>query len=183
MNLRETFNKELLPQLKDKLGVNNVMAVPKLTKVVINMGVGEALTDKKHLESAVNDLELIAGQKAVITKASKSVASFKLREGWPVGCKVTLRGDRMYDFIERLVNIAIPRERDFRGLNPKSFDGQGNYSMGIKEQIIFPEINYDNIDKIRGMDICINTSAYNNEDAKALLDVFNFPFKNKGICI
>ena len=177
MNLRETFNKELLPQLKDKLGLNNIMAVPKLTKVVINMGVGEALTDKKHLESAVNDLELIAGQKAVITKASKSVASFKLREGWPVGCKVTLRGDRMYDFIERLVNIAIPRERDFRGLNPKSFDGQGNYSMGIKEQIIFPEINYDNIDKIRGMDICINTSASNNEDAKALLEVLNFPFK------
>ena len=177
MNLRETFNKELLPQLKDKLGVDNVMAVPKLTKVVINMGVGEALTDKKHLESAVNDLELIAGQKAVITKASKSVASFKLREGWPVGCKVTLRGDRMYDFIERLVNIAIPRERDFRGLNPKSFDGQGNYSMGIKEQIIFPEINYDNIDKIRGMDICINTSASNMEDAKALLEVLNFPFK------
>ena len=177
MNLRETFNKELLHQLKDKLGVNNVMAVPKLTKVVINMGVGEALTDKKHLESALNDLELIAGQKAVITKASKSVASFKLREGWPVGCKVTLRGDRMYDFIERLVNIAIPRERDFRGLNPKSFDGQGNYSMGIKEQIIFPEINYDNIDKIRGMDICINTSASNNEDAKALLEVLNFPFK------
>ena len=177
MNLIETFNKDLLPQLKDKLGDNNLMAVPKLTKVVINMGVGEALTDKKHLESAVNDLELIAGQKAVITKASKSVASFKLREGWPVGCKVTLRGDRMYDFVERLVNIAIPRERDFRGLNPKSFDGQGNYSMGIKEQIIFPEINYDNIDKIRGMDICINTSASNNEDAKALLEVLNFPFK------
>ena len=177
MNLRETFNKELLPQLKDKLGLNNVMAVPKLTKVVINMGDGEALTDKKHLESALNDLELIAGQKAVITKAGKSVASFKLREGWPVGCKVTLRGDKMYDFIERLVNIAIPRERDFRGLNPKSFDGQGNYSMGIKEQIIFPEINYDNIDKIRGMDICINTSASNNEDAKALLEVLNFPFK------
>ena len=171
MNLKETFNKELLPQLKEKLGIDNVMAVPKLTKVVINMGVGEALTDKKHLESAVNDLELIAGQKAVITKAKKSVASFKLREGWPVGCKVTLRGDRMYDFIERLVNIAIPRERDFRGLNPKSFDGQGNYSMGIKEQIIFPEINYDNIDKIRGMDICINTSASNMEDAKALLEV------------
>ena len=177
MNLKETFNKELLPQLKEKLGIDNVMAVPKLTKVVINMGVGEALTDKKHLESAVTDLELIAGQKAVITKAKKSVASFKLREGWPVGCKVTLRGDRMYDFIERLVNIAIPRERDFRGLNPKSFDGQGNYSMGIKEQIIFPEINYDNIDKIRGMDICINTSASNMEDAKALLEVLNFPFK------
>ena len=138
MNLKETFNKELLPQLQEKLGIDNVMAVPKLTKVVINMGVGEALTDKKHLESAVSDLESIAGQKAVITKAKKSVASFKLREGWPVGCKVTLRGQRMYDFIERLVNVAIPRERDFRGLNPKSFDGQGNYSMGIKEQIIFP---------------------------------------------
>ena len=169
MNLKDTFNKELLPQLQEKLGIDNVMAVPKLTKVVINMGVGEALTDKKHLESAVNDLELIAGQKAVITKAKKSVASFKLREGWPVGCKVTLRGNRMYDFIERLVNVAIPRERDFRGLNPKSFDGQGNYSMGIKEQIIFPEINYDNIDKIRGMDISINTSASNKEDAKACL--------------
>ena len=177
MNLKDTFNKELLPQLQEKLGIDNVMAVPKLTKVVINMGVGEALTDKKHLESAVNDLELIAGQKAVITKAKKSVASFKLREGWPVGCKVTLRGNRMYDFIERLVNVAIPRERDFRGLNPKSFDGQGNYSMGIKEQIIFPEINYDNIDKIRGMDISINTSASNKEDAKALLEALNFPFK------
>ena len=177
MNLKDTFNKELLPQLQEKLGIDNVMAVPKLTKVVINMGVGEALTDKKHLESAVNDLELIAGQKAVITKAKKSVASFKLREGWPVGCKVTLRGNRMYDFIERLVNVAIPRERDFRGLNPRSFDSQGNYSMGIKEQIIFPEINYDNIDKIRGMDISINTSASNKEDAKALLEVLNFPFK------
>ena len=177
MNLKETFNKELLPQLQEKLGIDNVMAVPKLTKVVINMGVGEALTDKKHLESAVSDLESIAGQKAVVTKAKKSVASFKLREGWPVGCKVTLRGDRMYDFIERLVNVAIPRDRDYRGLNPKSFDGQGNYSMGIKEQIIFPEINYDNIDKIRGMDICNNTSASNKEDAKALLEVLNFPFK------
>ena len=177
MNLKDTFNKELLPQLQEKLGLDNVMAVPRLTQVVINMGVGEALTDKEHLESAVNNLELIAGQKDVITKAKKSVASFKLREGWPVGCKVTLRGNRMYDFIERLVNVAIPRERDFRGLNPRSFDGQGNYSMGIKEQIIFPEINYDNIDKIRGMDISINTSASNKEDAKALLEVLNFPFK------
>ena len=176
MNLRETFNKELLPQLKDKLGVNNVMAVPKLTKVVINMGVGEALTDKKHLESAVNDLELIAGQKAVVTKASKSVASFKLREGWPVGCKVTLRGDRMYDFIERLVNIAIPRERDFRGLIVKSFDGQGNYTMGIKEHNIFPEIDYDKVQKIRGMDISITTSARNDEEGLSLLKELNFPF-------
>lgn len=177
MNLKDAFNKELLPELQKKLGIKNVMAVPRLTKVVINMGVGEALADKKHLESAVNDLESIAGQKAVVTKANKSVASFKLREGWPVGCKVTLRGKKMYDFIERLVNIAIPRERDFRGLNPKSFDGHGNYSMGIKEQIIFPEINYDNIDKIRGMDISINTSAANNEDAKALLEILKFPFK------
>ena len=177
MNLKETFNQELLPQLKEKLGIDNIMAVPKLTKVVINMGVGEALTDKKHLESAVNDLESIAGQKAVVTKAKKSVASFKLREGWPVGCKVTLRGERMYDFIERLINVAIPRERDFRGLNPKSFDGQGNYNFGIKEQIIFPEIKFDNVDTIRGMDICINTSAKNREDAKALLEVLEFPFK------
>ena len=178
MNLKETFNQELLPQLKEKLGIDNVMAVPKLTKVVINMGVGEALTDKKHLESAVSDLELIAGQKAVITKAKKSVASFKLREGWPVGCKVTLRGERMYDFIERLVNIAIPRERDFRGLNPKSFDGQGNYSLGIKEHIIFPEIDYDKVEKIRGMDICITTSANNDSEGFALLSKLNFPFKS-----
>lgn len=177
MNLKETFNKELLPQLQEKLGIDNVMAVPKLTKVVINMGVGEALTDKKHLESAVSDLESIAGQKAVITKAKKSVASFKLREGWPVGCKVTLRGQRMYDFIERLVNVAIPRERDFRGMNPKSFDGQGNYNFGIKEQIIFPEIKFDNVDTIRGMDVCINTSASDKEGAKALLEVLEFPFK------
>jgi len=177
MNLRDKFNKELMPELQKTLGIKNVMAVPKITKVVINMGVGEALTDKKHLESAVKDLESIAGQKVVTTLAKKSVASFKLREGWPVGCKVTLRGDRMYDFIERLVNIAIPRERDFRGLNPKSFDGQGNYSMGVKEQIIFPEINFDNIDKIRGMDICINTSANTKEEAKALLEVLEFPFK------
>jgi len=177
MNLREKFNKELLPELQKTLGIKNIMAVPKITKVVINMGVGEALTDKKHLELAVKDLESIAGQKVVVTNAKKSVASFKLREGWPVGCKVTLRGDRMYDFIERLVSIAIPRERDFRGLNPKSFDGQGNYNMGVKEQIIFPEINYDNIDKIRGMDICINTSASNKKDAKALLEALSFPFK------
>ena len=179
MNLKETFNKELLPQLQEKLGIDNIMAVPKLTKVVINMGVGEALTDKKHLESAVNDLESIAGQKAVVTKAKKSVASFKLREGWPVGCKVTLRGDSMYDFIDRLVNIAIPRERDFRGLNPKSFDGQGNYNMGIKEQIIFPEIDYDKVDKLRGMDIAITTSATKDEEAKELLQCFNFPFRGK----
>ena len=178
MNLRETFNKELLPQLKDKLGLNNVMAVPKLTKVVINMGVGEALTDKKHLESAVNDLELIAGQKAVITKASKSVASFKLREGWPVGCKVTLRGDRMYEFLDRLVNVALPRVRDFRGISPKSFDGRGNFSLGIKEQIIFREINYDRVGQIRGLDIVICTTASSDMEALELLKQFNMPFNN-----
>ena len=153
------------------------MAVPKLSKVVINMGVGEAANDKKHLQSALENLTVIAGQKPVTTTARKSVASFKIREGWPLGCKVTLRGEKMYDFIERLINIAIPRERDFRGLNSKSFDGQGNYSFGIKEQIIFPEINYDNIDNIRGMDVCINTTAKNKDEAKALLEVLDFPFK------
>ncbi len=177
MNLKETFNKEIVPQLKETLGLDNVMAVPRVTKIVVNMGVGEAAVDKKHLESAQNDLQAITGQKPVVTKARKSVASFKIRDGWPIGCKVTLRGKRMYDFLERLIHIAIPRERDFRGLNPKSFDGQGNYSMGIKEQIIFPEINYDHIDKIRGMDICINTSAKNKDEAKALLEALQFPFK------
>jgi len=176
-NLKEKFNKELRPVLMEELGLNNVMAVPKLTKVVINMGVGEAANDKKYLESALENLTAIAGQKPVVTKARQSVASFKIREGWPLGCKVTLRGNKMYDFIERLIKIAIPRERDFRGLNPKSFDQQGNYSFGIKEQIIFPEINYDNIDNIRGMDVCINTSANSQEHAKALLTVLNFPFK------
>ena len=176
-NLKEKFNKELRPVLMEELGLNNVMAVPKLTKVVINMGVGEAANDKKYLESALENLTVIAGQKPVVTKARQSVASFKIREGWPLGCKVTLRGNKMYDFVERLIKIAIPRERDFRGLNPKSFDQQGNYSFGIKEQIIFPEINYDNIDNIRGMDVCINTSADSQEHAKALLTVLNFPFK------
>ena len=176
-NLKEKYIQELRPALQEELGINNVMAVPKLTKVVINMGVGEAANDKKHLESALQNLTVIAGQKPIVTKARKSVASFKIREGWPLGCKVTLRGSKMYDFMERLIKIAIPRERDFRGLNPKSFDQQGNYAFGIKEQIIFPEINYDNIDNIRGMDVCINTSANNAEQAKALLKSFNFPFK------
>jgi len=178
MNLQDTFNNEIAPKLMNDLGIKNIMAVPRLKKVVINMGVGEAAIDKKYLESAKSDLTAIAGQQAIITYARKSVASFKIREGWPIGCKATLRGKRMYDFIERLINVAIPRERDFRGLNPKSFDEQGNYSMGIKEQIIFPEINYDNIDKIRGMDICINISANNKLDAKALLQALNFPFRN-----
>jgi large subunit ribosomal protein L5 len=179
-NLREKYNTELKAILQEKLGMKNVMAVPKLTKVVINMGVGEAATDKKHLESAVQNMTAIAGQKPVVTKARKSVASFKIREGWPIGCKVTLRGNKMYEFMERLIDVAIPRERDFRGLSPKSFDGQGNYNFGIKEQIIFPEIKFDNVDTIRGMDICINTSATNKEDAKALLEVLQFPFKKIG---
>ena len=178
-NLREIYNKELRETLKEELVLNNIMAVPKLTKVVINMGVGEAANDKKHLDSALENLTVISGQKPIITKARQSVASFKIREGWPLGCKVTLRGNKMYDFIERLIKIAIPRERDFRGLNPKSFDQQGNYSFGIKEQIIFPEINYDNIDNIRGMDVCINTSAKSQEHAKALLKALDFPFKER----
>ena len=178
MDLQDTYNNEIAPKLMNDLGINNIMAVPRLKKVVINMGVGEAAIDKKYLESAKSDLTAIAGQQAIVTYARKSVASFKIREGWPMGCKATLRGKRMYDFIERLVNVAIPRERDFRGLNPKSFDEQGNYNLGIKEQIIFPEINYDNIDKIRGMDICINISANNKTDALALLQALNFPFRN-----
>jgi len=176
-NLREKYNKELRVTLQEKLGLKNIMAVPKLTKVVINMGVGEAANDKKHLDTAVADMAAIAGQRPVITKARKSVASFKIREGWPIGCKVTLRGNKMYEFMERLIDVAIPRERDFRGLNSKSFDGQGNYNFGIKEQIIFPEIKYDTVASIRGMDVCINTSATNKEDAKALLEVLQFPFK------
>ena len=178
-NLKERFNKELRLVLQKELDIKNIMAVPKLKKVVINMGVGEAANDKKHLESALQNLTEISGQKPITTKARQSVASFKIREGWPLGCKVTLRGSKMYDFIERLITIAIPRERDFRGLNPKSFDGQGNYSFGIKEQIIFPEINYDNIDNIRGMDICINTTANTKDDALALLKVLDFPFKQR----
>ncbi len=178
-NLKERFNKELRLVLQKELDIKNIMAVPKLKKVVINMGVGEAANDKKHLESALQNLTEISGQKPITTKARQSVASFKIREGWPLGCKVTLRGSKMYDFIERLIVIAIPRERDFRGLNPKSFDGQGNYSFGIKEQIIFPEINYDNIDNIRGMDICINTTANTKDDALALLKVLDFPFKQR----
>ena len=178
-NLKDRFNKELRPVLQKELDIKNIMAVPRLKKVVINMGVGEAANDKKYLESALQNLTEISGQKPITTKARQSVASFKIREGWPLGCKVTLRGSKMYDFIERLIVIAIPRERDFRGLNPKSFDGQGNYSFGIKEQIIFPEINYDNIDNIRGMDICINTTANTKDDALALLKVLDFPFKQR----
>jgi len=179
MRLKEKYTKEIAPMLKDKLGYKSIMQVPKLQKITINMGVGEASKDKGVLENAVRDLEAIAGQKPVITKARKAVSSFKIREEYPIGCKVTLRGGKMYDFFERLVNLAIPREKDFRGLSEKSFDGRGNYNMGIKEQIIFPEIDYDKVDKLRGMDIAITTSASVDSDAKELLESFNFPFRGK----
>ena len=175
--LKDFYRDDVVKQLTEQFGYKSVMEVPKVTKITLNMGVGEALTDKKVLEHAVSDMEKISGQKPVVTKAKKSIAGFKLREGWPVGCKVTLRADRMYDFLDRLITISIPRERDFRGLNPKSFDKQGNYSMGVKEQIIFPEIEYDKIDKIRGMDITITTTAKNAEESHALLEAFKFPFR------
>jgi len=161
----------------EKFGYRTVMQVPRIEKITLNMGVGEAIGDKKVMEFAVGDMEKIAGQKAIVIKAKKSVAGFKVREGWPVGCKVTLRRDRMYEFLDRLISIAIPRIRDFRGVSAKSFDGRGNYSMGVKEQIIFPEVEYDKIDALRGMDITITTSAANDEECRALLDGFNFPFK------
>ena len=178
MPLKEHYETIVVPQLKGQLGLESIMAVPKVTKVTLNMGVGEAMNDKKLLERAVEDMTLIAGQKPLVTKARKSVANFKIRDGMPIGCKVTLRGDRMYEFLDRLIGIAIPRERDFRGLETKSFDGRGNYSMGIKEQIIFPEIDYDKVDKIRGMDICISTSAIDDESGEALLRAMKFPFKS-----
>ena len=178
MKLREKYTKEIAPMLKEKLGFKSIMQVPKLKKITINMGVGEASKDKGVLENAVQDLEAIAGQKVVITRARKAVSTFKIREEYPIGCKVTLRGEKMYDFFERLVNLAIPREKDFRGLSVKSFDGRGNYSMGIKEHIIFPEIDYDKVDKIRGMDICISTSATDDESGEALLRAMKFPFKS-----
>ena len=175
--LHEKYDNELKVQIQEKLGLKNAMQIPRITKITLNMGVGEAVADKKILEHAVGDMQKIAGQKAVKTLARKSVAGFKIRDGYPIGCKVTLRRERMYEFLDRLVNIAIPRIRDFRGLNAKSFDKQGNYSMGVTEQIIFPEINYDEIDAIRGMDITISTSARNADEARALLEAFNFPFK------
>ena len=175
--LKEIYSKEIAPKLKEELGLANVMEVPRITKITINMGVGEAVGDKKILDNAVGDLEKIAGQKVVITKARKSIAGFKIRDGWPIGCKVTLRQDRMYEFLDRLVSIAIPRIRDFRGISPKQFDGRGNFSMGVTEQIIFPEIDYDKIDKLRGLDICITTSARTDDEGRALLKAFNFPFK------
>jgi large subunit ribosomal protein L5 len=180
MSRLQTYYKEtVVPQLMEKFSFENIMEVPKITKVALNMGVGEAVTDKKVMGRAVGDLTAIAGQKPVVTLARKSVASFKIRDGWPVGCKVTLRRERMYEFLDRLVSVAIPRVRDFRGLSRKSFDGRGNYSLGVKEQIMFPEIDYDQIDVIRGMDITIATTAKNDEEALALLQAFNFPFKEK----
>lgn len=175
--LKDLYNKELAPKLKAELGLANVMEVPRITKITLNMGVGEAVGDKKVLENAVGDLTKISGQKVVVTAARKSIAGFKIREDWPIGCKVTLRSDRMYEFLDRLVSIAIPRIRDFRGISPKQFDGRGNFSMGVTEQIIFPEIDYDKVDKIRGLDICITTTARTDDEGRALLKAFNFPFK------
>lgn len=176
--LQEVYKKEIAPQLLKEFGYKNVMEIPRITKITLNMGVGEAVGDKKILEHATSDMTKIAGQKPVVTLARKSIAGFKIREEWPIGCKVTLRGEKMYEFLERLVSIAIPRIRDFRGLNGKSFDGRGNYSMGVREQIIFPEIEYDKIDKIRGLDVTVSTTAKTDAEGRALLKAFNFPFKN-----
>ncbi len=177
--LHKYYKEVVVPQMMEQFGYDNVMQVPRITKIALNMGVGEAVADKKVMDRAVGDMTAIAGQKPVVNNARKSVASFKIRDGWPVGCKVTLRRERMYEFLDRLVNIAIPRIRDFRGLNRKSFDGRGNYSMGVKEQIMFPEVDYDKIDAIRGMDVTIATTARNDEEALALLQAFNFPFRAK----
>lgn len=174
---KEKFEKEIAPALKSELGLDNVMEVPRITKITLNMGVGEAVGDKKVLENAVRDLEAISGQKVVVTKARRSVAGFKIREDWPIGCKVTLRKERMYEFLERLVDISIPRIRDFRGISPKQFDGRGNFSMGVTEQIIFPEIEYDKVDTLRGLDICITTTARTDDEGRALLRAFNFPLR------
>ncbi len=176
-NLKEKYRSEIAPQLKEELRLENVMEVPRITKITLNMGVGEAVGDKKVLESAMADMEKIAGQKPVVTLARKSIAGFKIREGWPIGCKVTLRSERMYEFLERLISIAIPRIRDFRGISPKSFDGRGNFAMGVTEQIIFPEIDYDQVDALRGMDITITTTARTDDEGRALLRAFNFPLK------
>ena len=175
--LKDRYRSEIAPKLKEELGLTNVMEVPRVTKITLNMGVGEAVGDKKVLENAVADMQKIAGQKPVVTKSRKSIAGFKIRDGWPIGCKVTLRDERMYEFLERLIDIAIPRIRDFRGISGKQFDGRGNFAMGVTEQIIFPEIDYDQVDKLRGMDIVITTSAKNDDQGRALLSAFNFPFK------
>jgi len=176
--LKEKYKSEIVPRLKEELGLSNVMEVPRVTKITLNMGVGEALGDKKILDNAVADMEKISGQKPVVTRARKSIAGFKVRDGWPIGCKVTLRSDRMYEFLERLIGIAIPRIRDFRGISPRSFDGRGNFAMGVSEQIIFPEIDYDKVDALRGMDITITTSARTDDEGRALLRAFNFPLRD-----
>ena len=176
-NLYQTYTDTIKPELHKDLGIENPMEVPRITKITLNMGVGEAIADRKVMDSALTDMTAISGQQPVVCLARRSEAGFKIREGYPIGCKVTLRRQRMYDFIERLVGIAIPRIRDFRGLNPKAFDGRGNFSMGLTEQIVFAEIDYDKIDKIRGLDICITTSAQTNESALALLKAFKFPFR------
>lgn len=175
--LKETYLKEIVPEMQKKFEYKNVMQVPKLEKIVINMGVGEAKENSKVLDTAISDLETITGQKAVVTRAKKSVANFKLREGQPIGCKVTLRGEKMYEFADRLINLALPRVRDFRGVNPNAFDGRGNYALGIKEQLIFPEIEYDKVDKVRGMDVIFVTTAKTDEEARELLAQFGMPFK------
>ena len=180
MRWKELYKNELAPALQKELGLANVMEIPRITKITLNMGVGEAIGDKKSLENAVADLTLIAAQKPVINNARKSIAGFKVRQGWPIGTKVTLRADRMYEFLERLVGIAIPRIRDFRGISPKQFDGRGNFSMGVSEQIIFPEIDYEKIDKLRGLDITITTTARNDDEGRSLLLAFNFPLVSGG---
>lgn len=177
--LEEFYKKEVIAKLQDKFGYSSVMAVPAIKKITLNMGVGEAIADKKVMTSAVEDMTIISGQKPIVTRARKSIAGFKIRDGWPIGCKVTLRRERMYEFLDRVINITIPRIRDFRGFSVKSLDNQGNYSFGIQEQIVFPEVDYDKIDKIRGLDIVITTSARNKEEGFALLDAFSFPFKDR----
>jgi large subunit ribosomal protein L5 len=176
--LKDIYRNEIAPKLQEDLKLANVMEIPRITKITLNMGLGEAIGDKKVIEHALGDMEKIAGQKPVVTYARKSIAGFKVREGWPIGIKVTLRGDRMYEFLDRLITISLPRVRDFRGLNAKSFDGRGNYSMGVKEQIIFPEIDYDKIDALRGMDITLTTTARSDDEGRALLRAFKFPFRN-----
>ena len=177
--LQSYYQETIVKELQEKLGYKNVMEVPKITMISLNMGLGDAVGDKKVVEHAVADMTKIAGQKPVVTMSRKSIAGFKIRDNWPIGCKVNLRRERMYEFLDRLIHISIPRVRDFRGLNPRSFDGRGNYSLGFDEQIIFPEIDYDKIDKLRGLDIAITTTAKNDEDGRALLDAFKFPFKQK----
>lgn len=177
--LKDLYKKTIIDSMMKKFGYQSVMQVPKIQKITLNMGVGEAVTDKKVMNFALEDMSRIAGQKPVVTLARKSIAGFKIRDGWPIGCKVTLRNDRMYEFLDRLITITLPRVRDFRGLNGKSFDGSGNYSLGVSEQIVFPEIDFDKIDVIRGLDICITTSAKTNAEARALLELFNFPLRDK----